>query len=241
MSWRVTPLFRLRTHRPSHATVVAYLAVFLALGSSSIAAPVRDAARNLVTGRGIMDGTVTTKDIRNGSLLAADLKPGLLTNPVGPMGPAGPQGPPGPTGEPGIQGPTGGQGGQGFQGPTGEQGIQGPTGEQGEQGIQGPTGQQGIQGPTGEQGPPGSSTFTKETTTLTLGAAAGSIATGQVDCPVGAYAVSGGAQGFASIAIGRSSQTGPGASQTMGWAITLYRILGIANSNEIPIFVICQA
>jgi hypothetical protein len=224
-----SPLSRLRTHRPSHATVVAYLAVFLALGSSSIAAPVRDAARNLVTGKGIMDGTVTTKDIRNGSLLPADLKPGLLTNSVGPMGPAGPQGPPGPKGEPGIQGPTGEQGEQGIQGPTGEQGIQGPTGEQ------------GIQGPTGEQGAPGSSTFTKATTTLTLGAAAGSIATGQVDCPVGAYAVSGGAQGFASVAIGRSSQTGPGASQTMGWAITLYRILGIANANEIPIFVICQA
>jgi hypothetical protein len=227
-----SPLSRLRTHRPSHATVVAYLAVFLALGTSSIAAPVRDAARNLVTGQGIMDGTVTTRDVKNGSLLRADFKPGLLTNPVGPMGPAGPPGVPGPRGEQGIQGPTGEQGEHGIQGPTGDQGIQGPTGEQGEQ---------GIQGPTGEQGPPGSSTFTKVTTTLTLGAPAGSIASGQVDCPVGAYAVSGGAQGFASVAIGRSSQTGPGTTQTMGWAITLYRILGIANSNEIPIFVICQA
>src|SRR3712207_6327303 len=79
----------LRSHRPGHATVVAYLALFVALGGSSYAAL-------QVTGRNIKDNSVTTRDVKNRSLLARDFRRGQLR--------AGPQGPQGP---PGAQGPAG--------------------------------------------------------------------------------------------------------------------------------------
>jgi hypothetical protein len=176
-----------------------------------------------------MDGSVTSKDIKNGSLLSADFKAGQLTSSAGPAGPPGPPGPQGESGAPGAQGA------QGPTGPEGDQGLQGPTGLQGDQG---PTGATGPMGPTG---PAASATYTKVTSSLTLGAPAGSVATGTVDCPMGTYALSGGAQGFATIAIGRSSQTGShGPLNTMGWTIYLYRLVTIPNANEVQIFVICQ-
>jgi hypothetical protein len=75
---------RLR-QRLTPATVLACLALFVALGGTSIAA-VAALPRNSV-------GTV---QVRNGSLLRADFKPGQI--PAGARGPTGPAGPAGPAG-----------------------------------------------------------------------------------------------------------------------------------------------
>jgi hypothetical protein len=48
-------------------------------------------AAKKLTGRDIKDGTITSADLKNHSLLAKDFKPGQV--PAGPRGPAGPAGP----------------------------------------------------------------------------------------------------------------------------------------------------
>lgn len=95
--------FSLRA-RPSHATVVAYLALFVALGGSSYAAlrvGSKQIVNNSVRSKDIRDNNVASRDVRNGSLLARDFKAGQLpSGPVGARGADGKdgaQGPPGPT------------------------------------------------------------------------------------------------------------------------------------------------
>jgi hypothetical protein len=53
--------------RPRHATVVAYLALFLALTGSGYAAL-------SITGRDVQDGSLTGRDIGNNSLTGGDLR-----------------------------------------------------------------------------------------------------------------------------------------------------------------------
>jgi hypothetical protein len=97
----------MRLSRPRHGTVVAYVALFAALGGTSYAAAqlprnsvgtsqIRNSA---VTGAKIASGTITSSDVRNGSLTASDFRSGSL--PQGPAGPAGPAGAQGPAGAPG--------------------------------------------------------------------------------------------------------------------------------------------
>jgi hypothetical protein len=87
--------------------MVALLALFVALGGSSYAAL-------KVTGKNVTDGTlssadlknnsVTTIDIRDGSLLEKDFRAGQL--PVGAQGPKGDTGAQGPSGLTGARGPS---------------------------------------------------------------------------------------------------------------------------------------
>src|SRR4051812_18372139 len=77
---------------------MATIAVFIALGGSSYAALT-------VTGRNIKNGTITSADVKDRSLLARDFRSGQL--------PAGPPGPQGATGSQGAQGPQGAQGASG--------------------------------------------------------------------------------------------------------------------------------
>ena len=58
-------LSKLRSYRPRHATVVAYLALFVALGGSSYAAIT-------VTGKNVKNGSLTGKDIENSSLTSSE-------------------------------------------------------------------------------------------------------------------------------------------------------------------------
>jgi hypothetical protein len=119
-------LFRkLRSYRPGHATVVAYLALFVALGGSSYAAlsvgssNIRDGSirsvdigtgqvrsanilNNDVQGIDIANGTIRSQDVQDHSLLAGDFAPGQL-----PQGPQGAQGLKGDTGDPGKDGKDG--------------------------------------------------------------------------------------------------------------------------------------
>jgi hypothetical protein len=83
--------------------LVAYLALFLALGGTSYAASKLPA--NSVTGKQIKASAVTSSDVKDRSLLAKDFKNGQL--PAGPQGAAGAQGAPGPAGPEGSAGPKG--------------------------------------------------------------------------------------------------------------------------------------
>ena len=105
-----------RLPRPSHATVVAYLALFVALGGSAYAGVTL--SKNSVRSKHIRNGEVrsadiarggvTSSDVRDGSLLAGDLAAGQL--PAGAQGPRGETGPAGPKGDPGAPGAPGAAG-----------------------------------------------------------------------------------------------------------------------------------
>lgn len=79
-------------------------------------------AGTLITGQQIMDGTVGSRDIKNGTVkrndLASDVVADLLgpAGATGPTGPAGPVGPTGPAGIPGATGPAGPKGTPGLAG-----------------------------------------------------------------------------------------------------------------------------
>ena len=90
---------------PSPATVVAALALLVALGGTSVAAVSQiprnsvGAAQlkaNAVTNPKLASNAITSAEVRNGSLIRADFRPGQL--PAGPTGPQGPQGTPGVSG-----------------------------------------------------------------------------------------------------------------------------------------------
>jgi len=61
-------LSKLCTRKPSPAFVISLMALFVALGGSSVAAPVREAAAKLITGKSIKDSSLTGKDVKNSSL-----------------------------------------------------------------------------------------------------------------------------------------------------------------------------
>lgn len=98
--------------RLSYANVVATLALFVALGSSSYAA--LKLAPGSVGNKELRNGAVTSQKVKKGSLQARDFKAGQL--PRGASGPQGPKGAVGPQGAPGLQGPAGPQGDKGDTG-----------------------------------------------------------------------------------------------------------------------------
>ena len=152
------------------ATILAALALFIALGSGAAV------ARGLISGAQLVNHSVPAWKLT--SRAVASLRgqqgpageqgppgpqgaPGGI-GPLGPVGPAGqigPSGPSGPIGATGATGPIGPAGPVGPAGPTGAtgepgaQGIQGPAGPEGPKGDTGATGPQGLQGPAGPQGP----------------------------------------------------------------------------------------
>lgn len=73
---------------------ILVLAIVLAAAGSGIA------AKGLVGGDAIADSSLTSADVRDGSLKRADAKP-VLRGAAGPRGLKGPQGPQGPQGPPG--------------------------------------------------------------------------------------------------------------------------------------------
>jgi Collagen triple helix repeat (20 copies) len=109
-----------------HGTVVAYVALFAALGGSAYAAVT-------VTGKSIKDGTITAKDVKSGTLGTNKLSKQAVASLNGRPGPAGAQGPKGDRGE---QGAPGSAGPKGDPGPRGLLGPQGPAGPSGLSGYQ---------------------------------------------------------------------------------------------------------
>jgi Collagen triple helix repeat (20 copies) len=100
---------RLLTHRPSAATVIACVALAVALSGTSYAAVAKLLPKNSVGTRQVINGSLQTKDLSKKARAALKGARGL-------------QGLPGAQGE---RGATGAQGAQGIQGVQGIQGIQG--------------------------------------------------------------------------------------------------------------------
>src|SRR3954454_24009001 len=90
--------------RPAPATVIARVALGVALSGTSYAAVVLPA--NSVGSRQLKENAVVSSKVKDRSLLARDFKSGQL-----------------PAGAPGIQGAAGPQGAQGLQGPKGDSGT----------------------------------------------------------------------------------------------------------------------
>jgi hypothetical protein len=76
-----------KLRRPSHATVVAYLALFVALGSGAYAAG--QLSKNSVGSKQLKRNSVTSPKVKDGSLRPEDFAKGAL------LGAEGTQGPPG--------------------------------------------------------------------------------------------------------------------------------------------------
>jgi hypothetical protein len=104
---------RLLRRRPSPAIVIACAALLIALGGASYAATVLP--RNSVGTAQLKNNAVTSRKVKNRSLLGVDFKRGQL--------PRGPRGSIGPTGATGARGPTGPRGPTGAAGTAGASNI----------------------------------------------------------------------------------------------------------------------
>ncbi|MFL5846113.1 MAG: hypothetical protein ACJ762_15610 [Solirubrobacteraceae bacterium] len=93
--------------RPSPATAISVVALFVALGGTGYAAIL---AANSVGTKQLKKNAVVSAKVKNGSLLAADFKAGQL--------PAGAKGDTGATGATGAKGDTGATGATGATGPS---------------------------------------------------------------------------------------------------------------------------
>ena len=137
-----------KSGRPGYASVVATLALFIALGGASYAAI--QIPKNSVGAKQLKKNAVSSAKVKNRSLLAVDFRRGQL--PRGATGPIGPSGATGPAGADGLTGATGEQGAMGATGatgPAGDRGATGSTGATGAAGVMGATGATGATGPTG--------------------------------------------------------------------------------------------
>jgi hypothetical protein len=98
-----TVMTRPRRYRPSPATVVALLALVIAMTGTSYAAITVSA--NSVGTKQLKANAVVSSKVKNGSLRVADVNPRRIpTGPQGFSGPAGPRGLPGAAGPPGPPG-----------------------------------------------------------------------------------------------------------------------------------------
>lgn len=80
-------------------------------------------AGSLITGKQIKDGSISSADVKDKSLAAADLAPAARAALSGQTGPAGTTGPAGPAGPAGAAGARGAQGERGTAGPAGPTGM----------------------------------------------------------------------------------------------------------------------
>ena len=106
-------LGKLRPHL-AYANVISTLCLFIVLGGSSYAAS--QLSKGSVKTKHIAQNAVTTKKVRDASLLAQDFAPNQL--------PQGPEGDKGPRGGTGPQGPKGDTGPQGIPGPVDTSALQ---------------------------------------------------------------------------------------------------------------------
>jgi hypothetical protein len=122
--------------RHLRANLVAYLALFVALGGTSYAAA--RLPRDSVGSTQLKRNAVTSSKVKNGTLTAGDLSAktvSALRGKAGAAGTTGATGAPGATGTPGATGPQGPAGPQGAAGPTGPAGSTGPKGDKGDPGV----------------------------------------------------------------------------------------------------------
>ena len=129
----------------TYANVMSTIAMFAAVSTGGAY------AATVITGKQVKNGSLTAADVKAGSLTgkqikdhsisAADLAAGLMTaSPAAPSGARGDQGAAGPSGATGDQGAAGSSGATGDQGPAGPKGEPGVAGAQGAPGAAGPAG-----------------------------------------------------------------------------------------------------
>lgn len=111
----------MRSRGSRYAKITTSVALVATLAGVGVAAPVAETASRLLTGKDVKDSTVTSSDVRNGSLRRTDIAPGVL--PRGAAGPAGPTGAPGAAGASGANGTPGGPGAPGGGGAVGRPGA----------------------------------------------------------------------------------------------------------------------
>jgi hypothetical protein len=102
----------LKAVRPSPATVIATIALLVALAGTGYAAATLP--RNSVGNAQLQSNAVTSSKVKDHSLLRVDFANGQV--PAGPRGPVGPPGPPGAPGAAGARGATGPAGPAGGSG-----------------------------------------------------------------------------------------------------------------------------
>jgi hypothetical protein len=113
-----------RNPRLSYANVTATLALVLAVGGTSAVG-----AQSLLTGRNVMDGSLSGADVRNHSLSGADMRAGSLgSNTFSAAARLNLRGAKGDPGAAGAKGEPGAAGEQGVPGAHGVPGAQGPAG-----------------------------------------------------------------------------------------------------------------
>jgi hypothetical protein len=105
----------------SFANVTSVVALFVALGGTSYAAIT-------VTGKSVVNGSLTGKDVKRESLGSRHVKGLVARDFKGRRFPRGPAGATGAAGAPGAAGGAGAQGAQGPQGPPGPPGSPGAAG-----------------------------------------------------------------------------------------------------------------
>ena len=194
-------MLHLKNLMPASTVLIAAAAITVALGGTAGAAL-------LVSGKQIVDGSVTSRDVKNTSLSGADVRDASLSRAdftgsvQGPAGPVGPTGPGGPTG------------------PQGAAGDRGPTGVAGPAGIAGATGAVGPQGPAGVTG------LTYQTNGLTKSGIG--LAAWGVPCPDGTRALGGGLAPTQLTSQARVLTSRP-AADGLGWSVA------IVNSADTPV------
>lgn len=115
-------MFRRSKIRISPGSVLALIALFVALGGVSYAAVTingKNIQNNSIPGKKLKNGAVTNNKVKANSLGANRLTAAARANLQGARGPQGPQGPQGPHGPRGERGEAGAHGAQGPQGPAG--------------------------------------------------------------------------------------------------------------------------
>jgi hypothetical protein len=127
-------LQRIVKRRPSPATIISLVALFVALGGTSYAA-IALAPKNSVGSAQVIDGSLQNKDLSRKTVAAL-------------------KGSRGQDGAPGSQGASGVAGAIGATGPGGLPGAAGTSGAPGTTGATGPIGPSGAVGATGPEGPP---------------------------------------------------------------------------------------
>ena len=143
------------TRRLSPAMVIAVVALFVALGGTSLAAAK------------LLPDSVGSPQVINGSLQTVDLSTKAKKALKGNTGPQGAPGAAGQTGATGAQGAPGAAGQTGAVGPAGATGPQGAPGPQGTPGTQGAPGAAGTARAYGRVSPTGALSRSKNVATVT--------------------------------------------------------------------------
>jgi hypothetical protein len=125
------------------STVLAFAALFIALGGSAFA------ASNLIHTKDIAPGAVTSAKIKNGGIALKDLSTSTKSSLQGGKGGSGSPGNTGASGSPGSVGASGSSGSNGANGAAGSNGANGANGPNGANGSDGSDGTNGTNGTNG--------------------------------------------------------------------------------------------